>query len=183
MSVDPGSRGWNEHTHHLPWPLSIVAGKLGLNQSSPAEILDIVGNLKVSGTIRAQAAGSNIVAPAVTAPTFATGFLDYGGAFAPAGYWLDAEGEVHLQGVVTTNSVTGTGMGATMFTLPVGFRPSKEYMFTCVAYKPNYGIIRVDVLTRGAVILAADVGTPAWTPSATPNAVFVSLDNLAFRTT
>lgn len=35
----------------LPWPLLILGGKLGINQSSPTEVLDVGGNIKASGLI------------------------------------------------------------------------------------------------------------------------------------
>jgi hypothetical protein len=38
VSVDPGSRGWREHLHRLPWPLSIIGS-----------LLDIAGGARVTG--------------------------------------------------------------------------------------------------------------------------------------
>jgi hypothetical protein len=52
---------------------------------------------------------------------FLNGWVNVGGTYPLAGYWKDAEGWVHLRGMVSSGTV-GTS-GSTMFTLPVGYRP------------------------------------------------------------
>lgn len=55
---------------------------------------------------------------AMHAPTFATGWSNFGGAYSEAGYYKDRE-RVYLRGAVK-NGGTGT---STIFTLPTGYRP------------------------------------------------------------
>jgi hypothetical protein len=59
--------------------------------------------------------------PAYTAPTFLTGWSSVSGAYAPAGYFKDTLGFVHLRGVIRKASAASPN---NVFTLPTGFRPS-----------------------------------------------------------
>jgi hypothetical protein len=59
----------------------------------------------------------------VTAPSLVNDWTDTGGGNAVAGYWKDALGIVHIQGMITGGSTS------TAFTLPSGYRPPANVSF------------------------------------------------------
>jgi hypothetical protein len=63
-------------------------------------------------------------------PALQHGWSELGGGWAPAGYFKDKLGEVHLVGAIQDGL---TGNGNAPFVLPEGFRPSslKEYLLAC----------------------------------------------------
>lgn len=69
-----------------------------------------------------------------SAPAFENGWVNYGaGGYATAAYWKDAQNIVHLRGAVKNGTVP-----ATIFTLPVGFRPSNgQLRFANYTYPPG----------------------------------------------
>lgn len=96
-------------------------------------------------------------------PAFANSWVNYGEPFNTAAYMKDAMGFVHIKGLIKNGTI-----GASAFTLPAGYRPSKAYMFASVANdldRPG----RVQVDNAGGV-------TIVW-----GNNGFVSLDNLIFK--
>ena len=100
------------------------------------------------------------------APTLNTDWSNYSGAFTQAGYRKDALGMVQLKGLVKKSSAVSTP--DTIFTLPVGFRPTTEKLFTVTS---NLTAGEVRVTTGGAVnVLAGDAN-------------YVSLDGLSFDPT
>ena len=101
-------------------------------------------------------------------PSFENSWVNYSVAWSTAGFRIDAEGWVHLKGLVKS----GTN-GATIFTLPEGYRPQtssvgSEYTF---AVGLNYGSATVSYTTyiyiipsTGEVRAFANAGTPGtWT--------------------
>lgn len=73
------------------------------------------------------------------APTFQNGWVNYDIAtYEPAGYMKDSLGFVHLKGLVKS----GTVGAVPVFTLPAGYRPSKQNLFPTVANE-NHGTIYV----------------------------------------
>lgn len=96
------------------------------------------------------------------APTFQNSWVNYGGGVhANAGYRRDADGVVHLRGLVKSGTIASA-----MFTLPAGYRPSMQLIHPAVS---NDTIGRVDVLTTGEVI--------AYAPSSN---VYVSISAVHF---
>lgn len=59
-----------------------------------------------------------------TAPTLLNSYVDFGTGYAIAGYMKDACGFVHLRGLVKNGTA-----GATIFTLPTGFRPAYNMIY------------------------------------------------------
>lgn len=96
-------------------------------------------------------------------PTFENSWVNFAGGFAAAGYWKDAEGVVHLRGVVKSGTV-----GATIFTLPLGYRPLDRHMFAAMTDTNTIG--RVDVVADGTVVASS------------ASNVYLSLDTCSFRT-
>jgi hypothetical protein len=80
---------------------------------------------------------SGWVSPSLNSP-----WTNYGGGWQPARYMKDAAGTVFIEGLVAG----GTG---TVFTLPVGFRPAQNLIFSTVA---NQAFARLDVGGNGDVV-------------------------------
>jgi hypothetical protein len=58
-------------------------------------------------------------------PDFSSGWKNFGPAFAPAGFYKDQLGIVHLQGLVDP-----PGFSSSIFRLPEGYLPEQSYNFT-----------------------------------------------------
>lgn len=97
-------------------------------------------------------------------PAFENAWANYDiTAFMPAGFWLDAQGIVHLRGLIKN----GAPVISTIFTLPAGYRPSNRLVFVA-DLSGAHG--RVDVLANGQVAqVAAGVST------------YLSLSGIHFR--
>lgn len=98
---------------------------------------------------------------AVTAPTLLNGWLDYGSAFQTAGYYKDGLGIVHLTGVVKSGTA-----GATIFTLPSGYRPAANQQQPAAA-SGGYATCRIN--SDGSVVHQGSI--TSW----------YSLDGISFR--
>ena len=98
------------------------------------------------------------------APTFENGWVNYATVdtvWDVAGYMKDSLGFVHMKGLIRAGTV-----GARIFTLPAGYRPSKYLLF---AVHSNSTIGRIDVRNDGQVIAQSG-----------GNAYF-NLDNIIFK--
>ena len=93
-------------------------------------------NKKVSGNIGYD--------PPILAPSLVNSWANFGGAYATAGYWKDAEGVVHLSGLLKDGAV-----GSAMFTLPAGYRPAAREVFAVFS---NGALGLCDIDTNGQVI-------------------------------
>jgi len=82
---------------------------------------------------------------------FEYGWVNYGFNYAPAGYTVDSDGYVHLQGAVKSGSV-----GDTIFTLPEACRPRYNHSF---AVDSNNLLGVCDVLKEGFVVASAGNNT------------------------
>lgn len=96
-------------------------------------------------------------------PSLQNGWLEYSGGFQQSGYMIDKNGFVHLRGLIKSGTI-----GATIFTLPVGYRPATTLIFAAVN---SSSVGRVDVASSGTVTLSASY--------AAGNA-FLSLDGITF---
>lgn len=110
---------------------------------------------------------------------YAGGMRAYNGSpFGNLSYYKDATGVVHLTGLACEDSGTGCTSGISLsgtqfiFTLPAGFRPSRQLVFTTLsAAGANYFHTRIDVTTDGVVkMVAPPTGGGDW----------VSLDGVSF---
>lgn len=102
-------------------------------------------------------------AEAWVAPTLLNSWVNYGGGFNDAAYYKDPFGVVHLRGVIKDGTdVSGTAL----FTLPVGYRPPAQELFTVIS---SSALGRVDIATTGNVVITS--GSNTW----------LSLDGLTFR--
>lgn len=90
------------------------------------------------------------------APTLLNSWVNYDtSAWQGAGYRLDAQGFVHLKGLVKS----GTAGSNPIFTLPAGYRPALRCIFSCTGNVTTEGWVRVDVLPNGQVLVTNPGGT------------------------
>jgi hypothetical protein len=92
---------------------------------------------------------------------FQNSWVNYGGGLAPAAYYKDPFGRVHIRGLVKNGTA-----GTVMFTLPVGYRPTYRAAVATVA---NSAIAMIYVEPNGD--MGASFGSNAW----------CYLDGLSFR--
>jgi hypothetical protein len=77
------------------------------------------------------------------------GWSSYGSPYASGAYRRDARNVVHLSGLVKGTGIANCAQsGATIFYLPVGFRPAATHVFGTIA---DTALARVDVQTDGTV--------------------------------
>ena len=95
-------------------------------------------------------------------PAWGTNWGNYGNSYNTGGYYRDGDGIVHLKGLVTGGSY---GNSATLFTLPVGFRPGGRCLFTVITDNAHG---RLDITTTGQVIPYVGSG-------------WLSLDGISFK--
>lgn len=179
-----------------PTSLLHVNGDVGINSSYPLELgadvvgkepnagkigyetftlgaLDIigVGTIASNRRIKLWAEGGlevagNIVQEAVQAPVLSGGWQNFGGSFAPIGYWKDKEGVVHIRGFISSGTLTA---GTLLFNLPAGYRPSGGRL--AFAVLSSNGMGRVDINTVGDVFIDS-VPANGW----------LNLTGISFRT-
>jgi hypothetical protein len=99
----------------------------------------------------------------VTAVTFANSWVNYGAGHQTAGYYKDAQGIVHIQGLVKSGTVD-----TTIFTLPIGFRPTLFEIFVGLCNSSNT-YSRINITSTG------DVSTLS-----APGNAFLSLAGVSF---
>lgn len=97
-------------------------------------------------------------------PAFESLWVNFGAPYAAAGFYKDSTGRVHLSGSVKSGTLAST---ATIFTLPVGYRPSLDRRFA----PENAGA------TNTLVIVQADGRV---VPFSGANAI-LALDGISFR--
>lgn len=140
--------------------ITLPFGSVGL---AKARIYGTIANnafsrvdIRSDGTVQ-QITGSNVflslnglstpVGNTWTAPTLSGSWANYGTvssvAYAEAGYWKDATGIVHLDGVIKSGTI-----GTAAFTLPDGYRPAADVLRLCAS---NDALGRVDIKTDGTV--------------------------------
>lgn len=133
--------------------IALRKGKVGINcvpDSSGTNGL-YVNNSKV-----------NILnAESTITPTFTNSWANYGSDYDTAGYYKDKD-RVFLQGLIKGGTV-----GASAFTLPVGYRPAKRKIFTV---NSNNSFGRVDILANGNVLIDSSCSNS-----------YISLEGISFR--
>lgn len=80
------------------------------------------------------------------APAFQNSWVNYGGGYQAAGYSKTGD-MVHLRGSIKSGTMT-----ATAFTLPVGFRPPTQVIFSVYSYAAAQVLGAVYVTTGGLVV-------------------------------
>ena len=87
-------------------------------------------------------------------PGFKNGWKNYGFGSAPAAFYKDREGVVHLKGTITG------GTSTLVFTLPPGYRPAANQEFAALTVNsgPTRAINQLEVQHVGDVVLYDPVG-------------------------
>lgn len=107
---------------------------------------------------RADAVSLRCVGQALVPVTYTdANWTDYGAGFTGVSYWRDALGLVHIRGLAQT--AVARAIGVTIFTLPAGFRPAAQEIFTMQG--PG-GLVRVDVAAAGNVYLQTALNALDW---------------------
>lgn len=110
-----------------------------------------------------------------TAVTYGSGWGAYGGAYQEPTWWRDAEGFVHLQGLVKRTGATITaGASGTILTLPAGARPAGDLIVPLLNGEDSGAMARFNLSSAGVLAAYAN-GTWA------SGAAWVSLSGLTFR--
>lgn len=123
-------------------------------------VLSALGKLQAQIT-SLSSSKADVTQASWTAPTLINSWANLGSGYDPAGYYKDTIGEVHLRGTVKSGTV-----GASIFVLPVGFRPAFRFLVPVVS---NYAFGSVQVQEDGNVIVA------------TGSNVFLDLGGITFR--
>jgi hypothetical protein len=87
-------------------------------------------------------------------------FANYGGSFNTCAYRKLASGLVVLKGLV--NCTTATVANATVFTLPVGYRPAATALGGLFGYTGSYGVFRFDLASTGSCFLTPALTINSW---------------------
>lgn len=93
---------------------------------------------------------------------FQNGWVNFGGANASASYYKDPFGIVHVKGTVKSGT-----LNATIFTLPPGYRPQEDEIFSAVQ---NGLFVPIVVHPDGTVV-----------PFANTTNVYVTISGITFR--
>lgn len=113
-----GMRLSNSYAGSHTW-LALAQGSGNFLIHDQTDGVDRFSIAKTTGVVTIPA---GIAVEAVIAPTLVNSWVNYGGTAAPAGYWKDAFGVVHLRGCVKDGTAD-----TTVFTLPVGYRPAVDH--------------------------------------------------------
>jgi hypothetical protein len=117
-------------------------GRLGLGTTTPAEKLDVNGNITLTGEI-IQDPWINI--------TLLNSWTYFGAPYATAQYYKDKEGVVHVKGLVTGGN---PAVGVVLFNLPAGYRPTERRIMSGLTNGAANGVTtRIDVMTNGDVVI------------------------------
>ena len=104
-------------------------------------------------------------------PAFVSPFVAYGGTNQAPAFQKDPSGIVRLRGLVA--ATTSNSPGATIFTLPVGYRPTAGRVFSTRAYVASTdSTARIDITNAGAVNV----------PTVITASGFISLEGISFDT-
>ena len=136
------------------------SANLGIGITNATSKLHVVGDANVTGNLSV----GSIQQAAVTPVTLSPPFSNYNAGYVQAGYYKDKENMVHLQGLIAVNPATSS---TTIFTLPVGFRPSTTHVFATMDYN---GVVRLDIDNLGNVKIMDILAE-----------FFITLDGISFR--
>ena len=117
--------------------------------------------------------------PSAIFPDVAFPWSNYGSGRVAAGYYKDAFGIVHLEGLV--KEAGGQASAPRVFILPTGYRPAERRLFIVFgksSAEAREGPGRVDVTSAGDVVV---VTRPDSDPDAAGRVSYLSLDGISFR--
>lgn len=113
--------------------------------ASPAAAGDLLVGTAAGAATFAQGAATFTV---VTAPTLTNSWVNFGGAYATAGYSKDSFGVVRLKGLIKSGT-----MNTVALTLPAGFRPSASRQFAVNSYNGANNIYGMAEITSAGAVM------------------------------
>lgn len=146
IATSDGGTGLNIHTYAKA--TNALAGMIKVNED---------GSVYTSG---------GIVNEARKEVTLLNNWTNYGVGYTPASFWKDANGVVHLTGLIKNGTVANRTV---LFTLPAGYRPFELEIQT--AQNGNSALRRINIMNNGNVTIGEDNFTTSW----------LSLANISFR--
>ncbi|OZS77447.1 hypothetical protein CF394_11235 [Tetzosporium hominis] len=170
-SVDYALEGmWHYVAEYMGGPpvRSLLYGENGIrlfDENSPLPAKEVLSGLLFNDR-KIQVIGS-FETQAIQSLTLMSGWLNFSSTSEPwqrAGFYKDLSGVVHLTGLIKDGT---TANGTVLGTLPVGYRPAKQEVFTVAT---SSGTARIDVYPNGQIIGARDL-----------NATFTSLSGPSFK--
>ena len=154
--------------------LSMSASSINTNQGAGAPAFITVEDV---GPV-SQAVAPPVQPPSVwTTPTLLNAWQNLGAPWATAGYRLVGD-MVQLRGALVHTAAIPATTSSTVFTLPVGYRPANNLIFSGNSAGLNWGDtpVRVDIWNTGEVVL--------WSSAAAQNIhVYSSISNVSFSVT
>lgn len=102
--------------------------------------------------------------------TFANSWVNYGGGFQTAQYRKDAQGRVHLRGMIKDGTTTDATQICTA--LPAGYRPSSTVLYGVPYNNGAFSVVEIRISNSGNVTLFFATGT----------ATYLSLNGISFST-
>ena len=126
----------------------LISQNVGIGNPMPTEKLEVEGNIKMSGII---------INENYQAPSLLNGWVNFGGVYAPAGFYKDKEQRVHLIGLIKGGT---SSMNTVICILPVGYRPSTTGRIIFDILGDN-GSARIDVAADGSVVIMGN-GSSTW---------------------
>jgi hypothetical protein len=90
------------------------------------------------------------------APSLQNGWVDYGAGIQGVQYMKDANGFVHIRGVMKDGTASA---GTLVFTLPVGFRPPARIHIVAIA---NEDVEAMDLYADGSVKIKQNSSATYW---------------------
>lgn len=99
-------------------------------------------------------------------PTYNSGWGDYGAGWGGARYIKMPDGTVRFKGLIKNVSGGTSSTGATMFTLPAGYRPLETLRFVV---NTSAGTVQLDINITGTVVLNVALPNTEWASISTVN--------------
>lgn len=143
---------------------AIVLDHLSTSQGAAMTMLnDQKKGIVVSGTYLDQYrnTGATPSIPVAGGVGFTTaGWGNYGNGYAPAHYYIDANGLLHLGGTVQTTNGSATD-GIQIFTLPAGYRPATAHTIGATRSDTGTTVCKITIGSNGAVNATTSSALPA----------------------
>lgn len=128
-----------------------------LNKFVGESVTGFTGGLRLADNLGGQVLNFTVsVPPCWIAPSLQGGVTNVGGSNETAGYFKDDRGIVHVKGVVV-----GVTNSATIFTLPVGYRPAEHIQVATAVSSGADAYARLEILNTGVVDIKANASTYA----------------------
>ncbi|GMV19033.1 MAG: hypothetical protein AMXMBFR56_72570 [Polyangiaceae bacterium] len=148
--ADATATSWAEQRYIATPPAGIKFAKIKIYKETPS----------TAGAWHVDSVRFVDVGESWIAPTYNGSWIDVGGAWMAGGYYRDPLGRIHLRGLAKWNA--GGPLAATIFTLPVGYRPSASLQYPVRMGTGVFSYLTIDsagVVQYGGGVLADAQGS------------------------